>query len=265
MVDHAIDAGSQQAEATDALEKQRLADAELLKLKKEHPELLRGGAAGAGLTPYQAARLDIAKQNQVWKEENRDRSETFTIMDPTDPKKFIKIKAESPTAATTARNEMLQRTNALLAIEKLDDYLAQPRDPKKALSPNEIKKIQAEVNSVVEQFGGALKGSKTLVTVMQARLAKEALSDVPLPYLRYADLVGNIKTAMSSFRDDVTNSLRVSANTAGRKDDPGLAEFNSKWTNRGFKSAPGQGAVRHDSRTVHQGCRRDQGWNGWHD
>ena len=130
-------------------------------------------------------------------------------MDPTDPKKFINIKADSPTAATAARSEMLQRTNGLLAIEKLDEYLSQPRDPKKALSPNEIKKIQAEVNSVVEQFGGALKGSKNLVTVMQARLAKEALSDVPVPYLRYADLVGNIKAASHILMGTLRNLLRT--------------------------------------------------------
>jgi len=232
----------EQTEATDALEKERLAKAALDEFKEANPQLLRGGGAAAGVTPYQAARLEIAKQNQAWKEENRARSENFKIMDPTDPKRFINIKAESPPAATAARSEMLQRTNGLLAIEKLDEYLSQPRTPGKALSPNEIKKIQAEVNSVVEQFGGALKGSKNLVTVMQARLAKEALSDVPVAYARYADLLGNIKTAMAAFRDDVTEGLRVAVNTAGRKDDPGLAEFNSKWTKSGFKSKPA-GAV----------------------
>jgi hypothetical protein len=206
-------------------------------IKQRNAAGVRASAAAglAGLRASQAQeRLDLAKLRDDFRRETAVNAQHFNVPDPVDPSKMIRVRADSAPEANKARTKILNRVTALQRVEELSGFIEKPRMIGDKIDPAYVKDVQARLVGVIENYPSLAKGTEQMVTQAQSTLAKDALSDVPIPYLRYANTLGLTQRAVKALREDATKGLANAVAIHARAGDPGREEFASKWGPEGY-------------------------------
>lgn len=77
-----------------------------------------------------------------------------------------------------------------------------------------------------------------MVTQAQNKILSDALADIPIPYLRYANLFDMTKVAVQEMRREATRDFAAAVNQYAKADDAGRIEFQSKFTEKGYAAKP---------------------------
>jgi hypothetical protein len=170
----------------------------------------------------------------------RENSSEFTVPNPSSPEELIVIKTRDVPDGRKARSEMLQRVTALSRVEQLDNILSSKRNARQALNPEDVAKIKTLSNEIVENYGSLAKGTTQLVTIAQATLLKDSMGDIPVPYVKWANLAGMSKSSIETLREEGSRALKNSVNNYARPKDPGAAQFNTLFTKKGFAGRVGE-------------------------
>ena len=184
-------------------------------------------AATAGLSKgLGAERLEFAKAKWV---EGRK----FSVPDPADPSKSIYINAPTPAIAKENTSTITQRVTGLMQLEDFEKWLKE--NANKPVTTDAIKEMQVKVAGIVENYPGTVRGSKNLVTVAQSKLLKPAITSTNIPIIQFMDVLGLTTTAMKEIRTDANRGVAMAVRGAASEGDPGLAEFQSKFTAQGYR------------------------------
>lgn len=179
-------------------------------------------------------RLELTKLRDAFKRETQANAIKFSVPDPADPSKMISVNAPSVTEANKARSKILNRATALQRVEQLSDFMNKPRMIGDKIDPKFIKDVQVRLASVIENYPGLSKGTEQMVTQAQAMLLKDSASDIPLPAVRWADVLGLTSRAVDYLRKDGADGLANAVAMHAREGDPGREEFKRKFGPEGY-------------------------------
>ena len=120
-----------------------------------------------------------------------------------------------------------------MQLEDFENWLKE--NANKPVTPDSIKEMQVKVAGIVENYPGTVRGSKNLVTVAQSKLLKPAITSTNIPIIQFMDVLGLTTTAMKEIRTDANRGVAMAVRGAASEGDPGLAEFQSKFTAQGYR------------------------------
>ena len=227
-----------QAQAREAEVKAQLAEPLAKSLvNKRNAAGARAAAANnlAALRAGQAERrLNLAELRDQFKRDTQANAIKFSVPDPVDPSNMISVNAPSVTEANKARSKILNRVTALQRVEQLSDFMNKPRMIGDKIDPKFIKDVQVRLASVIENYPGLSKGTEQMVTQAQAMLLKDSASDIPLPAVRWADVLGLTSRAVDYLRKDGADGLANAVAMHARQGDPGREEFKRKFGPEGY-------------------------------
>jgi hypothetical protein len=210
-------------------------------IKQRNAAGVRASAAAglAGLRASQAQeRLDLMKLREDFKQQRVRDALTFSVPDPTDPSKLITMNSSSIPKANEASKKILNRFTSLARVEELDNLINEARTLGEKIKPEQVKKMQAIFAGVKENYPSLSKGTEQMVTQAQNKILSDALADIPIPYLRYANLFDMTKVAVQEMRREATSDFAAAVNQYAKADDAGRIEFQSKFTKRGYAAKP---------------------------